>query len=65
MNWYDDRSELAAWCRWMEDEGKAPLDRWEMVSLAERYEAEHDEFVRWDAAERWLDEQMADERHAL
>jgi hypothetical protein len=56
MTWFNDRAELAAFCRWMEDMGRAPLDRWELVQLAERYEAEHEEFVRWDAMERDAEE---------
>jgi hypothetical protein len=57
--WFHDLTELASFCRWMEDTGRAPRDRWEMVELAHRYGPEHDEFVREEELERMADEEDA------
>jgi hypothetical protein len=57
--WFHDLTELASFCRWMEDTGRAPRDRWEMVELAGRYGPEHDEFVREEELERMADEEDA------
>jgi hypothetical protein len=57
--WYTDLVELASFCRWMEETGRAPRDRWEMVQLADRYGAEHAEFVREETLEALADEDEA------
>jgi hypothetical protein len=57
--WWHDLTELASFCRWMVDTGRAPRDHWEMVELAHRYTPEHDEFVREEAMDRLVEENAA------
>jgi hypothetical protein len=55
--------ELADFCRWLDDEGLAPNDPFEVVESPDKWAVEYEQFVQWQQQDAMADV-FADDRWA-